>query len=175
MNSASPNYNQLYKELFKPSQHLSERINLCRKHLSRPYEAVTLRFQQLLGDFKEGNFQILPESERNCLILLCKNKISELYDNGYFHTKKILVTSDSPSFLQEIGKLQYVFTIPGKMEHMDFTQNRDIEVYLKSFVDLLMLSEAKRITLLKTGQMYRSGFPRFAADLGQIPFNEFFF
>ncbi len=35
------------------------------------YEAVNLRFQQLLGDFTEGSFTVLPESERENLIQCC--------------------------------------------------------------------------------------------------------
>lgn len=175
IDSATQDYNQLYHELFKPSQYLSERINLCKQQLTKPYEAVTLRFQQLLGDFEEGDFPILPDSEKEDLIRVCKNKITELYNNGYFSTEKILVTSDSPTFLKEIDKLNYVYTIPGRMEHMDFTHNINLEVYAKSFVDLIMLSNAQRITLLKTGLMYRSGFPRFAAEMGSTLFNEIVF
>lgn len=175
IDSSTQDYDELFHELFKPSQYLSERIDLCKQQLTKPYEAVTLRFQQLLGDFEEGDFPILPDSEKEDLIRVCKNMIIELYYTGYFSTEKILVTSDSPSFLEEIDKLNYVYTIPGRMEHMDFTHNSDLEVYAKSFVDLIMLSKAQRITLLKTGQMYRSGFPKFAAEMGSTLFNEIVF
>ena len=102
-------YHQVYHELFKPSQYLSDRIDLYKQQLTKPYEAVTLRFQQLLGDFEEGDFPILPDSEKQNLIRVCKNKIAELHDNGYFTTEKILVTSDSPSFLEEIECIENKF------------------------------------------------------------------
>lgn len=162
---------QLFEELFKPSRYLSERIAHCKLQLTSPYEAITFRFQQLLGDFKEGDFPTLHYTERENLKRLCKDKITELYNNGYFSTEKILVTSDSSTFLEEIKSLPFVYTIPGKMEHMDFTHNDDIDVYAKSFVDLIMLSKAKRITLLKSGLMYNSGFPAFAAELGGRPYS----
>lgn len=134
-----------------------------------------MRFQQLLGDFKEGNFEILSNSKQELLIDKCKNKIIELYSNGFFNTKMILVTSDSTRFLQVIEKLSFVYTIPGKMEHMDYTQNFDIDVNAKSFIDLYLLSEAKCITLLQTEKMYKSGFPKFAAELGGKPYKEIIF
>ncbi len=57
------------------------------------------------------------------------------------------------------------------MVHMDFTRDADDDTYMKSFVDLLMLAKAKSITLLKTGQMYDSGFPHFASLLGNVRFS----
>ena len=172
---AEGQYSELFKELFKPSSYLEQRINQWLNCISEPYEAVTLRFQQLLGDFEEGNFVVLPVDERNELIQKCLSKIKELYVVSYFSTQKILVTSDSPSFLAEVSKLPFVFVIPGKMEHMDFTHNADVEMNVKSFVDLFLLMKAKKITLLRTGKMYKSGFPGFAAELGGIGYNEIYF
>lgn len=173
---AQGKYKELFEELFKPTKYLKERLKLYNKTLTEPYEAVTLRFQQLLGDFKEGKYAILSEKEKNTLISKCINKIDALYKEGYFSTKKILVTSDSPTFLNEVQKsLPYVYIIPGKMEHMDFTNNDDLEMNSKSFIDLFLLSESQKLTLLRTGLMYPSGFPKFAAELGNKPYNEFKF
>lgn len=172
---AEGQYSELFKELFKPSSYLEQRVNQCMNNISESYEAVTLRFQQLLGDFEEGNFDILSTNEQKELIQKCVSKIKELYVVGFFSTQKILVTSDSPSFLAEVSNLPFVFIIPGKMEHMDFTHNSDVEMNAKSFVDLFLLMKAKRITLLRTGKMYKSGFPAFAAELGSIKFVEISF
>ena len=169
---AAGHYCELYKELFKPSPYLKKRIEHVLINMQEPYEAITLRFQQLLGDFSEGNFEILPEKERTELLKECISKIEDLYSNGYFSTNSILVTSDSPTFIEEVKKLSFVYTIPGKMEHMDFTKNPDLEMNAKAFVDLYLLMNAKRITLLKIGKMYKSGFPAFAAELGNVLFNE---
>lgn len=164
-------FKELWSELFKPSEYLEKRLNAVRKLFDCPYEAVTLRFQQLLGDFTEGDFEVLDSEAREALIATCEGKIDALYKEGYFSTKKVLVTSDSVSFLEVMRKKDYVYTIPGKMEHMDFTTNSDLDMNAKSFVDLYMLSEAKRVTLIKAGKMYKSGFPRFAAELGGVEYN----
>lgn len=169
---AEGHYCELYEELFKPSPYLKKRIEHVLINMQEPYEAITLRFQQLLGDFSEGNFEILPETERHKLIKSCITKIDDLYNKGYFSTKKILVTSDSPTFIEKVKKLKYVYTIPGRMEHMDFTKNSDLEMNAKAFVDLYLLMRAQRITLLKVSNMYKSGFPAFAAELGRVKYVE---
>lgn len=172
---AEGHYSELYKELFKPSPYLKKRIENVLINMQEPYEAITLRFQQLLGDFSEGNFEILPKEERMALLKVCISKIEDLYNNGYFSTNRVLVTSDSPTFIEEIKNLSFVYTIPGKMEHMDFTKNLDLDMNAKSFIDLFLLMKAKKITLLRTGKMYKSGFPAFAAELGGAGYNEIHF
>lgn len=172
---AEGHYRELFVELFKPSRYLQERIDSVQEQLPDSYEAVTFRFQQLLGDFSEGDFTVLPKAERENLIQCCIKKIDSLYSTCYFSTSKLLVTSDSPILLERVKELPYVCTIPGKMEHMDFTKNSDLEMNTKSFVDLFLLSQAQRLTLLQTGQMYNSGFPKFAAELGNKPYNEIVF
>lgn len=172
---AKGHYFELFDELFKPSPYLAERLQQYSMNFSEPYEAVTLRFQQLLGDFEEGDYDILSDGERAQLIDKCMKKIKDLHETGYFPTNKILVTSDSPTFLRHVKALPYVYIIPGKMEHMDYTQNSDLEMNSKSFVDLFMLARAQRVTLLQTGKMYKSGFPEFAAEIGNKPFNKICF
>jgi hypothetical protein len=169
---AQGHYMELFNELFRPSEYLAKRIEQILQTFSEKYEAVTLRFQRLLGDFEEGDYEILPNNEKELLMQQCIQKIITLHDDGYFSTSKILVTSDSPSFLESVNQLSYVFTIPGKMEHMDFTHKKDIGINAKSFFDLFILSQAQRITLLVTGKMYCSGFPAFAAEIGGRPYHE---
>ena len=167
---AEGRYKSLFEELFTPTAYLQSRINQCLHDMPEEYEAVTLRFQQLLGDFEEGNFKVLSSLEREGLINCCINKIMQLRQEGAFSTKKLLVTSDSVTFIHQVSKVPGIYTIPGEMKHMDFTNDKDIAMNAKSFLDLHLLSRAKRITLLQTGSMYKSGFPRFAAELGGKPF-----
>lgn len=166
-------YRDLFKELFRPSLYLKERIEQSLSALPKVYEAVTLRFQQLLGDFTEGDFEVLPEDQKKALIKECIDRIRFLYKAGCFATTELLVTSDSPTFIKEVSKLPFVYTVQGEMEHMDFTKNPDIEMNTKSFVDLFLLMNASRISLLKIGKMYKSGFPSFAAELGGKKYREF--
>lgn len=148
-----------YKDLFKPSSKLEEHINRNLKELGSEYTAIVLRFQQLLGDFKEGNFKVLNDSERLLLIKKCVEKIKELHTEG----ERFLVTSDSCTFLNEISKLDFVYTIPGKVTHIDYPQKNAEDTFIKSFVDFYMIANAKYIYLLKTSDMYQSGFPKTAS------------
>ena len=76
------------------------------------------------------------------------------------------------SFLKEVSKLDFVYLLPGKVGHMDSTSQQDIQVHMKTFLDFFVLSHAKKIYLLITGKMYKSGFAKRAAKLNNIPFEE---
>lgn len=168
-------YRSLFSDLFKPSAYLAKRIETLRNSFSEPYESVTLRFQMLLGDLEEGNFEVLGQQQQEDLIEKCIKKIDELWRNNFFSTPKILVTSDSSRFVSRISLNEYVYTIPGKMEHMDYTRNPDLEMNAKPFLDLFLLMQSKRLSQLITGKMYKSGFPAFAAELGGRPYVEIVF
>src|SRR3546814_5210341 len=77
----------------------------------------------------------------------------------------VLVTSDSTTFLSEIRDLKNVYTIPGRVVHIDNAANEAGEVYMKSFVDFLMLSRAQCVYGMGTRNMYQTDFPRFAAKI----------
>lgn len=168
-------YKSLFEDLFQPSAYLAKRLEAFRNSFSEPYESVTLRFQMLLGDLEEGAFEVLGRQQQEELLENCIKKIDELWRGNYFSTPKILVTSDSSRFISRISSKEYVYTIPGKMEHMDYTQNLDIEMNAKPFLDLFLLMQSKRLTQLITGKMYKSGFPAFAAELGGRPYVELVF
>ena len=55
---------------------------------------------------------------------------------------------------------------------MDYGKDYSIDIHLKPFTDLYILSTAKKITFLKKDIMYDSGFPEFAANIGAIPYNK---
>ena len=170
---AEKEFFSLFRGLFKPSPLLSSRIAGITKSWEKNYESVVLRFQSLLGDLVEGDHPTLGLKERDALINRCINKILELYEDGYFSSKHIFVTSDSSSFIERISHIPFVYVVKGKRDHMDFTSDKDadIEVQIKPFEDLFLLKQSCRITLLQTGRMYNSGFPRFAASVGRVPFN----
>lgn len=160
-----------FDELFKPSKNIVDRLQ--ELNLPNIYEAVTLRFQQLLGDFKEDGFDILDDESQVQLIERNLQKIKDLYIKSYFSTEYILITSDSTRFLEEASKLPFVKTIPGKRVHPATPKEIELgeDPYINSFVDLFALKNAKKISLLKTGNMYLSGFPEFAAYIGGKPFS----
>lgn len=168
-------FKQDFEELFRPSFILQNRVNEIISMIGKPYIAMVFRFQQLLGDFKETGYKTLPKQEQESLIQHCINKVSELHNNAY-SDKPVLVTSDSITFLHAIcSKLNFVCIIPGKVVHMDHTSDASNEVYMKSFVDLLVLSKAQKIYLLQTGDMYHSGFAKQASMIRNIPYEKIIF
>lgn len=172
---ADSRFSQNFSDLFRPTFRLQEALSVQVTHISEPYIAMVFRFQQLLGDFKEDGYQILSVRKQKELIEKCINKVEELYVL-YHSGQKILVTSDSITFLETIKKQKnYVSIIPGKVVHMDYTSEAEYEVYMKSFIDLLMLSKAEKIYLLQTGDMYRSGFAKRAAKINNAPYEEIVF
>lgn len=54
---------------------------------------------------------------------------------------------------------------------MDFTNETQKMQYLKSFVDLLMLSKSKYIFLVKSSEMYASGFAKRASLINNVPYS----
>ena len=169
---AEKDFDRLFHELFKPSPLLSSSINRITASWEKDYDSVVLRFQSLLGDLDEGNHPVLRYQEREVLINRCIERIIALYESDYFSSKYIFVSSDSSSFIERISHLPFVYVVKGKRDHMDFTRDKevDINVQIKPFEDLFLLKQSRRITLLQTGRMYNSGFPRFAASIGRVPF-----
>lgn len=164
-----------FNELFKLSFTLESRINEILRELEQPYVAMVFRFQQLLGDFKEDGYKTLQKNEQETLINKCIKKVKEIRESN--HTNKIvLITSDSITFLNTIVKeLYFVRIIPGNIVHMDHTSNASNEVYMKSFIDLFILSKSEKIYLLQTGDMYHSGFAKQASLIENIPYEEIIF
>ncbi|MFV0170304.1 hypothetical protein OBK12_01215 [Empedobacter falsenii] len=164
-------FNTLFNELFQLSDPLKDKIKYNTQYLSDKYISITFRFQQLLGDFEEGNFpKLKTEEEKQELINKCISKIKEIkQENPQFD--KILVTSDSRIFLDCANQLDYVYIIPGDIVHMDFVESKDLfEEHLKSFVDFFMLANADKIYLANFKPLYPSTFPETASYLNNTEF-----
>lgn len=167
---ADKEYGVLFRELFKPTDDLQTLIDYNKKQIGGDYIAVVFRFQQLLGDFKEGDYPELPQHKKDSLIAECLELLRKVYiDNQY---PKILVTSDSTTFLSNAGKLDFTYIIPGEIVHPDYSHTIDPKVYMKSFLDYYMLSEAQKVYLVVDEIMYHSGFAYRGALHNQVPYNE---
>ncbi|WP_257898701.1 hypothetical protein [Segatella salivae] len=168
---ADKEFSTLFKELFRPSERLQNQIDYHLSQLggAKKYISLTFRFRQLLGDFKEGG-EVLPESEREAYVLRCINGIEELH--AEFPSEHLLVTSDSKMFLDRLSYLDYVYVIPGNVVHMGFTFDASQDVYMKSFVDYYMLSNAKTVFQMTDKLLFRSGFPKRAAMLNGAKYVE---
>jgi len=166
-----PDYSRCFNELFRPSEALQAALDRQEAQFGRDYYAITLRFQQLLGDFiEEPQFTVLAEGEAQQLMDQCIEQIEKLHkklNDG----RRFLVTSDSQRFLDYVSRqLDYTYVVSGPLAHMDWSENIPFETNLKSFLDFYMIMHAHKAYLLQTGKMYNSGFPRRAAQAGNIPF-----
>lgn len=163
-------FTPLFSELFKPSERLQQDIDYHLQQIGGHYVSITYRFQQLLGDFKERNYPTLPTDEREHLIMNCLNQIKKLHN--LYLGKKVLVTSDSVSFLTEADKLDYVYIIEGNVVHMDWTGGESFKTYEKSFLDFFLLAQADVLHLAYNHQMYHSGFAKLASKVYNRPYKE---
>lgn len=164
---ATSQYHDLFNELFKPSPWLQQIINKHLTLLGENYTAMTFRFVHLLADFKDTTqaTETLSANERQAYINDCINVIKQVHQRC--NNSRILVTSDSETFLNEAKCLPYVYIADGKVAHIDnlttTTGNNSAD---KEFADLFLLARAKKIYRVHKGKMYYSGFPLTAAMIG---------
>lgn len=128
---------------------------------------MTFRFQQLLGDFKEGDFPTLSTDEREGLVRRCIAEVRTIHE---LEGKPLLVTADSPTFLAQVDELPFVTIVKGRLVHIAYSDDRATETHLKSFLDLWLISGAETVYSVCYGKMYNSGFPRLGARIGNRPF-----
>lgn len=167
-------FKDMFHELFRPSELLQREIDYNRGQIGGKYIAVVFRFQQLLGDFREDGYKVLPEDQRKVLINQCLKSLDCICYKMLIGGGKILVTSDSMTFLEYAKAKDFVYIIPGTIVHMEYTTNASESVYLKSFVDLFMLSYAEKVYLVVGPDMYRSGFAQRGAMISGIPYEEIY-
>lgn len=163
--SYKSDYSTLFNELFTPSSRLQASIDREKSNLGTQYISTSFRFMNLLGDFNEttGICAQLPKGEKEELIEKNLKQLEALHKQ--FPEKKILVNSDSVTFLKHASNFEFVYIIPGNVTHIDANgYNDEYEVYEKTFLDFLMIANAEKIYLLRTGNMYNSGYP-YAASL----------
>ena len=164
-------FTTLFNELFKPSPQLKASIEREKEILGTKYISTSFRFMNLLDDFNETVelHSKLSKEEQNELIAKNITQLQLLHKK--YPSQRILVNSDSSTFLQKAAKLDYVYTIPGNITHIDGkNSNNEYEAYEKTFLDFFMIANADKIYLLRTGQMYNSGYPLAASKIYGKPF-----
>lgn len=167
---ADDEFGPLFNKLFKPVPTLQAWIDENLAKLGNDYISLSFRFQNLFGDFADGD-DVYSLEEQAKLLNKCIAQVRNIHEM-HPEVNKILITADSASFLNEVSKLDFVFVLPGKIGHMDNQSGQELDVHRKTFLDFFMLSYSKKIYLLVTGKMYKSGFARRAAKLRGIPFVE---
>ena len=166
-----------FNELFKPSLILEQELAHYGKLLGESYTAISYRFQNKLGDFKEFTFKELPEKGKRKLMDAAINVLKEMphpvgHDSSDTTLRKMLVTADSPTFLAEAEKLPNVVTVKGKSIHIDFNGSKNATDYLKAFTEFFLISRASKAKLYHNHKFktYPSNFPKYASLLGNVPY-----
>lgn len=169
-------FGEAFHELFRPQPWLQELIDRELEKLGGAgnFIAISTRFMELLGDFNEHRDREaagLPEAEREALLARCGAELERIH---LAHPEeRILVTSDSKRFLEyATERFDFVRTLPGRIGHIDVAGADEREVHTKTFLDFLVLAEAKQHYYLVGGGMYRGNFSRRAAQINNRPFAE---
>lgn len=166
-------FSNLFNELFKFSPRLQASIEKQKEFLGTNYISTSFRFLNLLNDFNEADSisKKLSENEKHALI--AKN-IAQLQKMHYIYPKRrILVNSDSTTFLREAVKFEFVYIIPGNVTHIGGQNtSNEYQTFEKTFLDFFMIANAERIYLMRTGQMYNSGYPFAASKIYNKPFEK---
>lgn len=168
--SARGNYHDLFNELFRPSPILEKAVKKHKDILGPDYVSFTGRFLTLLGDFDDWFELVLSEDEREKLIKKVKDEIRNLIalqPENY----RFFITTDSIRFLSSVKDMDSrIHVVDGDIRHIDLNRDENEDVWLKTFVDQMLLMGSKRLYRMRTSHMYASGFARFAAEVGKCEF-----
>ena len=163
-------YSRLFSELFRPSEALARQIERHRRALRPVYHAFSFRFLTLLGDFKDVETQSLSPEEQEALMSRVREELKRMIEDVPSDAS-ILLASDSARFLEYVRDLdRRIYICDGEIRHLDRDPEATEDSVMRTFVDQFLLMGASRVTLMRTGGMYRSGFPRFAAEVGGAEF-----
>lgn len=172
-------FGEAFRTLFRPAAWLQRLVDEQLERLDpqrKGFVAVSSRFVELLGDFNERRdraAQGLPPEEQERLLDRCCEQLERI---GAAHPgEPLLVTSDSVRFLERARRYDFVRELPGRIGHMDVAAGDDREIHTKTFLDFLVLCEARSHYYLVGPGMYRGNFSRRAAQIGGAPFREVIF
>ena len=174
VDSVGERFPELFYRLFKPSPLLERQILHYRQALGSKYLSVSFRFQNLLGDYHEYKFRKLCANSKERLVKVATSALDKIcLDNPEY--EKILVTGDSPSFLNKLSSDSRFIIVSGESKHIDFNPNQGPENFTKAFVEFFLISGAQKAILYSNRKFhtYPSNFPKYAARLGNIPFQVF--
>jgi hypothetical protein len=168
-----PYYSDLFNELFKPSPLLNTDLEFHTKKLGGigKYISISLRFQNLLGEFKEGNSKALDEVQHKILVNKCLTAINDIREK-YIDIENFLITSDSNIFREIVNKrcnYTYTYILPEEIGHIDYADvGRGKE--LTAFLDMFLIARASKAFQVRSAEMYNSDFPNMAAKINNVPY-----
>ena len=168
--NAFDEYADLYDDLFKPTEALRKHTDYHLAKLGTNYHAFTFRFQELLGDFTDHQKITLTGSDYDIFVTKVLDEFKKIISRLPSSTK-ILLTSDSRKFLDIVAATDpRIYIVPGEIKHIDLLKGAYNDAWMKTFIDQQLLMYARHVTLMLTGKMYNSGFPRFAAKVGRTQY-----
>ena len=159
-------WSALFQELFKKTILLQNAMN--NLNLPSEYLAIHTRFTSLLGDFQDTTIRSISEERKKEILYLLKAEIEQIETD----LSKI-VFSDSIIFLNYIKENLDVMVLEGNPSHIDVKNSGIADDNLKTFVDFFVISNAKRIYLLRTKEMYNSAFSKYASFISNREFYNF--
>lgn len=152
------NFGGAFQELFKPTPRLEASIKQQLAAIETSHISVSCRFLNLLGDFNEPHSPApLQCVEREELLQRVLKRIAALHETYPYY--KVLVCSDSVTFLERAKHLSYTYIMPGTVTHIANTEAGGYETFEKIFLEFFCIAHAEKVFLLRTGGMYKSGFP----------------
>lgn len=173
-------FGELFHELFRPTaalQRIVDEQEAMLRQDGKEFVAVSTRFCELLGDFREHADRppqaLAPQRQEELMERCCR--CIEAIRNAHPEAGAVLVTSDSRKFLDRAAQLAGVKVLPGRIGHLDVEDGDAAEVHRKTLSDFLVLARAAKLYLLVAGGMYRGNFARRAAQAGGRPYEEVIF
>jgi len=163
-------FGRSFKALFKPSERLQTSIDNSKTAIGRSYITVSARFCNCLDDFNEEVYcEPLEAAERKQLLEKCMTELTKIAQKH--PEKRLVICSDSTTFINKVRKHFDIITTPGTISHIGNDNVHNYEYYEKTFLDFYTIAGASEVFLLKGPHMMKSGFPYAAALVGQKPYN----
>lgn len=169
-------FKDCFNELFKPTQELQDKINWNKEQIGEKYIAVQFRFLELLGDLKECmDTSHLKNEEEKQKLLASSLRAVHMIKQTNIQYKKILLASDSITFVNRVKEIEGIYVVPGVIGHSGVVSSKDAN--MKTFLDLFMLANAQKIYSVVIPPMRNSkyGFAERASKINNIPFEQIIF
>lgn len=166
------NFGKNFAEVFKPTPLLQSAIDEQLKAIGGEYVSISFRFQNLFGDFHDTNNRTLSAEEQKQMLEASLSTIKRVHDDNP-DTAKVLVTADSFTILEAASKFPWVYIIPGKPIHIDFSESGENDMnHLKTFLDFFMIGHARRVYFAEAPGIYGSTFSLTASKLHKAEFKK---
>lgn len=165
-----------FNQLFTPTPRFQKAIDQQLTLLGNDYISISARFINSLGDFNDTlACEELPAHLKRLLLDKCMQTIRACHQK---HPKsRILVNSDSITFLKEAQQLEYVYVIPGTVTHIDAEAEKAVdskdflyEKYEKTLLDFFMIANASQVYRIDGKWLHTSGYPYAASRIKHRPF-----